>query len=299
MAVASARFGRPAKRPYWGFCIKMTAVAILGLCFIFVWSMFSSPSNSVTTRIESFDNIEQPPGSSRSKRASISGTQTEKKVEDERKVNGSVTLDVREHKSEKKDAANTMKETVKKKLPQKVSKQKHGSENSEVEDSDEDKEDGDGDEDEVRQVADGKEEALDGEGEANGNTEGEGDLIELLDQESDSEEKLDDDGGESERKGKKRYKNKGPLFDPKAHYHWKSCSTRSKHNYIPCIDIEIGSGRLQQYRHTERSCPRSPPMCLVPLPPDGYNPPVHWPESKEKVYMPVVVMRFLSSVVVH
>ena len=139
----------------------------------------------------------------------------------------------------------------------------------------------DGDEDEEAEVVDGKEEGVNGEGEGNGNVEGEGDLVEVVDQES--EEKLEDDGGELEKKGRKREKVKGPVFDPKANYHWKSCSTRSKHNYIPCIDMEVGSGRVQQYRHRERSCPRSPPMCLVPLPPDGYDPPVHWPESKEKV----------------
>ncbi|XP_050363706.1 probable methyltransferase PMT28 isoform X2 [Argentina anserina] len=263
MAVAPARSGRQGKRPYWGFCIKMAAVAILGLCFIFVWTMFSSPSNSATTRIESFDNIEQPPGSS-SKRVSSSGV---------KKVNGSVALGRHEHKSEerekKKDVANAKNERVKKKkLPEKeLSKEKEEKE---------------GDEEEEAEVVDGKEEGLNGEGDqGNENVEGEGDLVEGLDQEA--EEKLEDDDGESEIKGKKSVKVKGPVFDPKASYHWKSCSTRSKHNYIPCIDMEAGSGRVQQYRHTERSCPRSQPMCLVPLPPDGYDPPVHWPESKEKI----------------
>ncbi|KAL6207427.1 hypothetical protein ACLB2K_018385 [Fragaria x ananassa] len=263
MAVAAARSGRQAKRPYWGFCIKMTAVAILGLCFIFIWTMFSSPSNSVTTRIESFDNIEQPPGS-RSQRVSSSG---------DKKVNGSQALGghkSEEKKKKKKEVADTKKEGVKKKVPEKSKDSEKEKEKKE-------------DEDEEAEVVDGslKEEGLDGEGEGNVNEEEEVDLIEGVDEES--EEKLEDDGGESEKKGKKRDKVKGPVFDPKANYHWKSCSVRSKHNYIPCIDIEVGSGRVQQYRHTERSCPRAPPMCLVPLPPDGYHPPVHWPESKEKI----------------
>ncbi|CAB4265733.1 unnamed protein product [Prunus armeniaca] len=276
--MAVARFGRQVKRP-GGFCIKMTAVAILGLCFIFVWSMFSSSSSSVTTRIESFDNIGAPPGS-RNTRVNIPAAQSSIKREDEKKFNGSVTLSAHEHKSEKKDqkeVANVKKEKGKKKLPEKVSKEKHGSEESESEDSEKEKED----EDEEREVVDGKEEALNDEGEVNGEeTGGEGALIVSLDQES--EEKLEDDGGESEERGKKRYKIKGPLFDPKAHYHWKLCSTRSKHNYIPCIDMEITTGRLQ-YRHTERSCPRTEPMCLVPLPRDGYGRPVPWPDSKVKI----------------
>lgn len=61
--MALARFGRQVKRQH-GVCVKMTAVAILGLCFIFVWSMFSSPSNSVTVQRESFDDIAEPVASS-------------------------------------------------------------------------------------------------------------------------------------------------------------------------------------------------------------------------------------------
>lgn len=52
---------------------------------------------------------------------------------------------------------------------------------------------------------------------------------------------------------------------------------------IPCIDFESASGKLQNYRHHERSCPKAPQMCLVPLPPGGYETPVSWPESKSKV----------------
>ncbi|CAN1163791.1 Probable methyltransferase PMT28 [Linum perenne] len=65
--MALARLARQAKRPF-GLCAKMTVVAILGLCFIVVWSIFSSPSSSLTTQRESFDDISQPVSSrSRSK----------------------------------------------------------------------------------------------------------------------------------------------------------------------------------------------------------------------------------------
>ncbi|XWS66879.1 hypothetical protein CRYUN_Cryun05aG0238700 [Craigia yunnanensis] len=54
--LALAGFGCHAKRPY-GVRVKVTTLAILDLCFIFVWSMFSSLSTSVTVQRESFDDI--------------------------------------------------------------------------------------------------------------------------------------------------------------------------------------------------------------------------------------------------
>ncbi|KAE8100229.1 hypothetical protein FH972_018151 [Carpinus fangiana] len=221
--MAIARLGRQAKRPC-GFCIKMTAVVILGLCFIFVWSMFSSSSSSVVTQRESFDDIAEPV--STNARTSSSGSQSNKKgvqkhglnnedkkekVEsdlgrkDEKKVNGSAALVVKEHKPAKTGGKEVAKEK----------KGKH-----------------------IKEVAE------------------------------------ENDGSKD---------SEGPLFDPKSHYTWKLCSTRSKHNYIPCIDIESGTGKLQSYRHTERSCPRTPLMCLVPLIHGGYALPVRWPESKLKI----------------
>lgn len=101
----------------------------------------------------------------------------------------------------------------------------------------------------------------------------------------------EDESDDSKSTGKNK-KDIGPLFDPKAHYTWKLCSTRSKYNYIPCIDVESTGGRLQSYRHHERSCPRTPPTCLVPLPHEGYGTPVRWPESKLKVCILDRLMRF-------
>lgn len=294
--MAIARLGRhgQAKRPY-GFCAKMTAVAILGLCFICVWTLFSSSSSttSVVARRESFDDIAEPiPGNSR---VSNSGTKSsnkevenhEKKVKSEsgleKRVNGSVSKSVNEHKHEKKRTKvvpHKKRENEKKKLPEKGTggdDKPVESEEKEEEDSEKEKDEGD----EEREVVDGKEEGLDREGEASEDGEGEGGLVETVDQEN--EGNLESDDGESKKGGKKKIKFKGPLFDPKMHYNWKLCSTRSKHNYIPCIDYETSSWRLQSYRHTERSCPKTPIMCLVPLPRDGYEVPVRWPESKEKV----------------
>ncbi|KAK3038110.1 hypothetical protein RJ639_029564 [Escallonia herrerae] len=261
--MALVRFGRQAKRSY-GFCVKMTAVAILGLCFIFIWSVFS-PSSSVTSQRSTFGDIAEPVSASgqinQSQISSVkkepeSEVKAEKKKEtSESKANGSVPST---HKSEKVAAAN---ETMK--VPKVGHKEENegskGSGNDEMENEKEE-------EAELEEI---KEEDL---------VQGNGDV----DQEVEGVEKEEDGSSESRSRGKKR-KELGPLFDPKAHHTWRSCSTRSKHNYIPCIDIESVSKRLQSYRHRERSCPKMPVMCLVPLPPEGYGTPVSWPESKIKI----------------
>ncbi|KAL5558051.1 hypothetical protein UlMin_034262 [Ulmus minor] len=285
--MAIARLGRQlrqVKRPY-GLWAKMAAVVVLGLCFIFVWFMFSSSSSSVTARRESFDDIGEPVSKNtkvrnfgsqprkkevkKDEKKAKFGSDLEGKDKVEKRVGGSVSKSVHEHKSERKN----VKETSKKKKVKENTKLPEKAE-SEDEDSQE-KEDGE----EEREVVDGKEEGLELDREG---AEGEDGLVEPGDQES--EGKLEDDGGESRNGGKKQKKMKGPVFDPKAHYSWKLCNTKSKHNYIPCIDFEVSSTKLQTYRHTERSCPRTPTMCLVPLPRDGYESPVRWPESKLKVF---------------
>ncbi|KAK8556400.1 hypothetical protein V6N13_064434 [Hibiscus sabdariffa] len=88
--MALDRFGRQVKRQH-GVCVKMTAVAILGLCFIFVWSMFSSPSTSGTVQRESFDDIAEL----------VALGEWVLKKKDEKKVNGSLPSPAHEHKSGK------------------------------------------------------------------------------------------------------------------------------------------------------------------------------------------------------
>ncbi|KAF3446312.1 hypothetical protein FNV43_RR11491 [Rhamnella rubrinervis] len=287
--MALARLSRQAKRPY-GFCVKLTAVAVMGLCFMFLWSVLSSSSTSVTVQRESFDDIGEPasrntkvrtfePQSNKKevkKRESNEKVKSESDLEKSKKgVNASVSSSVNEHKSEKKrkEIGNKKKERARTKFPKGETEENNGSEESEDEDSQKEKED----DEEEGLVVDGKEQALDREGEVTEDAEEEGVLVEKVDR--DSVETLENEGGESSKGRKKTKKIKGPLFDPKAQYNWKLCSTKSKHNYIPCIDFEVGSG----YRHTERSCPRTPPMCLVPLPRDGYGHPVRWPDSKVKI----------------
>ncbi|KAK4751403.1 hypothetical protein SAY87_004885 [Trapa incisa] len=289
--MALTRFARHAKRPQ-GFCVKVAASAVLGLCFVVVWSIFSSPSTSVTTRRESFDDINEPASadtklvdSSRTQPSKEGAGRHERDGEDDNKIrsesdlerieqkpmNRSASSPIDVHQSEpvtrEKTAAKPKKEKGEIKLPNQEASETEGSEDSENKVGEE------GTEEEV--VIDNGEETSNNEGE----TKGDGDLVEVVDPEGIGNAEVESGG--SKDGGKKR-KAKGPVFDPKAHYSWKICGVRSKHNYIPCIDNE--SGRLQSYRHSERSCPRTPPMCLVPLPHGGYETPVKWPDSKMKIF---------------
>lgn len=290
--MAIARFGRQAKRPY-GFFIKMTAVAILGLCFIFIWSMFSSSSSFVTTQRSTFSDIAEPVSANtkvvdseaqskkkESEKQKMNEEKREVELESgldgkkgEKSVNGSVPVDGQSSgKKNEKEAGDERVKSDTLKLPEKVEKRNHGKDGSEGEELQKETKE----EEEEKEVGgDDKEEMVDGEIE-----EGDGDFIVTV--EDESVEKVEDENDGSRSK-KKKIKIKGPLFDPKARYSWKSCTTRTKHNYIPCIDIEVSTGKMQSYRHRERSCPRMPPMCLVPLPHEGYGSPVRWPESKMKI----------------
>lgn len=278
--MAVTRFGRQlqAKGSY-GFCIKMTAVGVLGLCFILIWSLFSY--SSVVSQRSTFGEFSEPvsangkvfesqirPGKNKPRKDQASKEDKKSKFDsdlgkrDEKTVNGSESSVNKDG----KEASNEEKEEKGNKSVEsdgEVLQKEEGGEKEEVEANDKEQE----------------EDAVDGEGEGNENSEEDAELIDGVDVD---QEALEDGSDESKSKGKKKAKT-GPLFDPKAHYTWKLCSTRSKHNYIPCIDVESAGGRLQSYRHHERSCPRTPPMCLVPLPLDGYGTPVRWPESKLKV----------------
>ncbi|CAI9763408.1 unnamed protein product [Fraxinus pennsylvanica] len=69
-------------------------------------------------------------------------------------------------------------------------------------------------------------------------------------------------------------------------YIWKLCNTTAGRDYIPCLDNleEIKNLRsTKHYEHRERHCPDNPPTCLVPLP-EGYQRPVEWPTSREKIW---------------
>ena len=68
-------------------------------------------------------------------------------------------------------------------------------------------------------------------------------------------------------------------------YNWKLCNVAAGTDYIPCLDNEAAIAKLarKHYEHRERHCPEEAPTCLVPLP-EGYQRPIQWPESRNKVW---------------
>ncbi|KAL8059020.1 hypothetical protein ABFX02_03G059800 [Erythranthe guttata] len=287
--MAISRLGRQVKRSYqsYGFCVKLSAVVVLGLCFIFVWSIFSS--FSVNSRRESFDDIlaesvsDLPVHSSKKE-----PREKDQERDDEHRFNSRL--------GDKDDNALNVSAPLKPEKRQesngdsKLSKRGGGEKNQENDGDSKLSKKGSG---EKNRENGGSEEREDNdkEGEEADEENNDGKSDESLEEDSDSintedsnievdEQEEGDNGGGLRKANKKKL---GPVFDPKRRYVWKSCNTRSKHNYIPCIDIEIATTKLHSYRHRERSCPKSDFTCLVPLPRDGYGGPVAWPESKTKI----------------
>ncbi|KAL6493104.1 hypothetical protein OROGR_032863 [Orobanche gracilis] len=285
--MAIARFGRQVNRSYqsFGFCVKLSAVVILGLCFVFVWSVFSN--FSVTSQRKTFDDIAEPKSVSDGKVSDFIQTHSnyiepkknqesdEHRLDDKdmKIINGSGPLMNPEQNSEKVNAkpreisSDADSELLKSAGEEKKNPENEGSEvDGVIKENGED----DGNDREVEGV----------DNDDNSNEGGEEDA-DLINKEEFGQDIILGEDNVSTRDTKK--KKLGPLFDPKKHCTWKLCNTRSKHNYIPCIDIESGTGRLQSFRHHERSCPKSAVLCLVPFPRDGYEAPVQWPESKNKI----------------
>ncbi|KAJ8540993.1 hypothetical protein K7X08_001809 [Anisodus acutangulus] len=328
---ALSRFGRKVKGSYqsYGLGVKLAFVVILGLCFVFIWSVFSPSSYSVAYQRDTFDDIREPISSANRKKVSSLVPSTKKEqphnkklkhrstsVEKKKKrVDGSLPSKSSSwHKNEKSGEKKRKGEDLK--LPKKVDEVKdqdlEGSEieeekiendskqeeekkeveikENEKETTESNKQEGvDGKENENEKTENNKQEGVDGKEnekeEIEGNKEeeeGEGESKEEGESDGELANSEEDEDGKSRDTGK-NMKNLGPLFNPKAHYTWNLCSFRSKHNYIPCIDFESASGKLHNFRHHERSCPRAPQMCLVPLPADGYETPISWPESKSKI----------------
>ncbi|KAH6796249.1 hypothetical protein C2S51_037235 [Perilla frutescens var. frutescens] len=290
--MAIARFGRQVKRSYqsYGFCVKLSATVILGLCFVIVWSVFSN--FSVTSQRETFDDIAEPVSAASNGKMSDFGIHPEKIVpkkekesdkqrfksglgdKDKKIINGSVPLKS-EKKPEKVEAkgGGDVGDGNSKLSKRDGENKKQEDEGSEVEE-----------EEVIREKNDDEDEGNDKEG---NNADGDGNSDDSVEEDANfiNAEEVDQEGSEEDNGGSRKANKKalGSVFDPKKRYTWKLCNTRSKHNYIPCIDIESATGRLKSYRHQERSCPRSAVMCLVPLPHDGYETPVQWPESKVKI----------------
>ncbi|KAG2268740.1 hypothetical protein Bca52824_063295 [Brassica carinata] len=273
-----AHFARRIKQPR-GIWVKMAFIVVLGLCFVFFWSFLSSYASSFNVQRESFDDIAEPV-SSGTKPARNEVTESSKSHEKSKVESGSKSKEakhvgggsVHKHETKKKKEHVVVSHPPHKKkdLPkpvvvveeeEAVVKEVQEQVEAETEESESNKEDGE-------------------EGTESDNNEGESDGN--GDESNASADEEVEEKKEEVEISKKR-KRKGPVFDPKAEYSWRLCNTRSKHNYMPCIDNDGLIGRLQSYRHRERNCPKKPVMCLVPLPHDGYDPPVPWPESKSKI----------------
>ncbi|KAJ6841342.1 putative methyltransferase PMT26 [Iris pallida] len=69
-------------------------------------------------------------------------------------------------------------------------------------------------------------------------------------------------------------------------YNWKLCNVEAAADYIPCLDNMEAIKKLhstKHYEHRERHCPEEGPTCLVPIP-DGYQRPIQWPNSRDKIW---------------
>ncbi|GER32199.1 S-adenosyl-L-methionine-dependentmethyltransferases superfamily protein, partial [Striga asiatica] len=285
--MAIARFGRQVSRSYqsYGLYAKLSVVVIMGLCFVFVWSVFSS--FSVTSQRNTFDDIAEKVPASNTK---VSGSQLHPNQKDREKgqesdkqrfnskldekekeiINGSSPLNsvkTLEKGSDESEGKVSGADLEMSKKGGEIDKNQENKGSEEGEGVKEKEDDDEGDEREGQNMDNGK----DNNGELDADWVNKEDLDENI---------VDEDKGSSKSTKTKKF---GPLFEPRKQYAWKLCNTRSKHNYIPCIDIESSAGRSQSYRHHERSCPKSAVVCLVPLPRDGYETPLKWPESKFKI----------------
>ncbi|PKA47491.1 putative methyltransferase PMT28 [Apostasia shenzhenica] len=267
--MAGARFGRTSKpRSPLSFCVKVSLVFFLGLSFVVVWSMFFSPSSSISSRRDSYvDEIE----TDRSAPARTSSSHATRTHSDASLTPPLAMVDSRASRSEIGSSANK-EERVEQKKEGEEKKKKH----REVEGNSSDM-------DKPEEVENEKKDA-EGEGQADAeneeiDTDFEDGVDVKMEENSEGEgDGFDENGGISDKKKRRKTKKLGPLFDPKARYEWKLCGGRNKQSYVPCIDMEGTGGR----RHHERSCPHGPVTCLVPLP-KGYKAPMPWPESKFKI----------------
>ncbi|XVF17972.1 hypothetical protein REPUB_Repub10bG0171300 [Reevesia pubescens] len=69
-------------------------------------------------------------------------------------------------------------------------------------------------------------------------------------------------------------------------YKWQLCNVTAGPDYIPCLDNEKALKKLhstKHFEHRERHCPEEGPTCLVPLP-EGYQRPISWPQSRDKIW---------------
>ncbi|XP_042493813.1 probable methyltransferase PMT28 isoform X2 [Macadamia integrifolia] len=272
-----AQFFRHVKRPY-GFFAKLIIVSLLGLCFVFVCFSFLFSSSSVASQRNSFSDIKEKFSVDQKVRDSSAQLKNREPGRKEAPKDDHLVESILGGKEESQggghdssgsnhSAENQKAEVTGQRVDLVMPNATHGSEGSRNEEL-------------LKAEEQGQIKPEDEVVDAMGDNDEDSDLNDSTDQET--EEKMENELGEPNSAGMKK-KKVGSILDSGAQFTWKLCNVRSKYNYIPCIDIEHITGRLQSYRHRERSCPRTAPTCLVPLPPGGYRPPVKWPESKSKI----------------
>ncbi|KAK1288959.1 putative methyltransferase PMT28 [Acorus calamus] len=234
----------------FGFVAKVSAAVVLGLCFVVVWSAFSSPSTAVSEKRSSFGDINEPPAADPRKKAAVE-KEKRRRRRGTRIPRRGVLVPLRRRKLRRRRAAGARIPRRRRPGRRRWRRTRHGSRRN------------------LRRGRRKREMA-----------EKEGPLEERIEEEKDGD--LASDGGEDDNKTeRKKKKVLGPLFDLKGNYNWRQCNVKTGHNYIPCVDLE--ASKFQRYRHHERSCPRTVPHCLVALP-TGYQSPVPWPESEWKIW---------------
>lgn len=146
-------------------------------------------------------------------------------------------------------------------------------------------EDGDKTEGQLKEKVEQKQGKKEGDGQVKGNASDEvlpsGAQSELLN------ETVTQNGAFSTQATESKNEKEVHKYEEQTGYSWKLCNVTAGSDYIPCLDNLQAIRRLRttkHYEHRERHCPENPPTCLVPLP-EGYQRPIEWPTSREKVYL--------------
>ncbi|KAK3145923.1 hypothetical protein QOZ80_3BG0259270 [Eleusine coracana subsp. coracana] len=304
MTVARGPLGRHAssgllgcwrRRPPLGFGAKVGIAIALGLSFAVVWTMlsWSSSSQQISTERSSFAaDIADPPPAAHNRTTGGAGHAHRKprpaphghkkrhpspSKSHSHRSNATASPDAEAAKADQAEPAPVTEEEPKEKEPELESEPEPDMEMEPEKEAElpVPEENGDNGGKAPSEEDEEKAPALESEEEPN-----EGDFEE------------DDPEAAKRKAAAKRARKLPPLFSSSAHYHWKQCSAKSGHHFVPCVDFD-GDG---SQRHHERSCPRSPVTCLVSLPKE-YKPPAPWPERKDMVWYESVGHPRLSSYV--
>ncbi|KAK6924437.1 putative S-adenosyl-L-methionine-dependent methyltransferase [Dillenia turbinata] len=68
-------------------------------------------------------------------------------------------------------------------------------------------------------------------------------------------------------------------------YTWQICNVTADPDYIPCLDNDKAISQLhsrKHFEHRKRHCPEEGPTCLVATL-EGYQRPIEWPTSRDKI----------------